>query len=542
MEDGKKVHAEEIFKEFKEHSIAEFFKKNRQMLGYSGMVRSLVTVVHEFVTNSLDACEEANILPEISVVVKEVGENKYNVTVTDNGPGIPKKFVGKALGTLLAGTKFHRYVQQRGQQGIGAAGALMFSQLTTGKQINVRASTGGMGKAYSCKIAIDTRKNAPLITDIVDVDEDFRGTTIGAEFAEVKYENSDHGIYEYLKRTALANPHAEIRFTDPMGKENVFIRAVNKIPAKPTPTQPHPLGLEVNDLLEFAHSSQSRKMSSFFVETFARTTMNKVNELKELDKTLDFEKSPHELNWPEAEALIKAIRQIKWIAPDANSIIPIGDEQIRVALENILNPEFMHVVERKPRVFRGGIPFVIEAAVAYGGNSGAKTDEGHSGVVLRFANRVPLLFDTGNCAITEAVRSIEWKRYGIDLDNQPISIFVQMSSVHVPYSGVGKEAVAKEDEIIDEIKLAVMEAARGVQQFIRGKQKVAFEAGRYKTTMRYAHQLAKDLSELTGEKEERLESDLERLITKHYPHLKKIEEEQEEIAATNGNGTENGEE
>lgn len=167
---------------------------------------------------------------------------------------------------------------------------------------------------------------------------------------------------------------------------------------------------------------------------------------------------------------------------------------------------------------------MIEAAVAYGGRAGYTTEGGASGAILRFANRVPLLFDAGNCAITEATKSIDWKRYGIDLETQPLSVFVNMSSVHVPYAGVGKEAISKEDEIIEEIKLAVMEATRGVQSFVRGKQHASFEAGRYKTTMRYAKQLAKDLAALTGEKQDRLESELEKLVAKHYPHLKKEKE------------------
>ncbi len=533
-EKEKEISSEEIFKEFKEHSIAEFFKKNRQMLGYSGMVRSLVTVVHEYVTNSLDACEAANILPDIDVAVTEIGENKYRVRVKDNGPGIPKKFVGKALGTILAGTKFHQYVQQRGQQGIGAAGGLLFAQVTTGKPLVVKSSE--KSNAYSCKIAIDTHRNSPIITEMADLSGEFKGLSVEGEFADVKYEKSEHGIYEYLKRTALSNPHCQIKFTDPEGKENVFLRAVNTMPQKPMPTLPHPLGLAINDLLEFAHASQSRKISSFFVDTFARTTSNKVAELREIAKSIDFDKPPRALTWTDAEELIKAIRAVKWIAPDATSIIPIGEAQVKIALKNILDPEFMNVVERKPRVFRGGIPFVVEAAVAYGGKAGYQTDEGSAGAILRFANRVPLLFDTGNCAITEAVKTIEWKRYNIDMETQPISVFVNLSSVHVPYSGVGKEAISKEDEIIEEIRLAVMEAARGVQQFIKGKQHATFEAGRYKTTMRYAKQLAKDLGELTGANEKELFDSLDKIVTKHYPHLKKQDEEENARSATGDGG------
>ncbi len=519
--------AEEIFKEFKEHSIAEFFKKNRQMLGYSGKVRSLVTVVHEYVTNGLDAAEEGNILPSIKVMIKQTGEEKYKITVIDNGPGIPKTYVGKALAVILAGTKFHRYVQQRGQQGIGAAGCTLFSQITTGKQIFVKSSTG-TGKAYSCNIAIDTVHNKPIVTNLQDLNENFRGLHIEAEFADVKYENSDHGVYEYLRRTALSNPHVEIKFIDPEGKESVFVRAVEMMPDRPKPTKPHPLGMSVNDILELAHRTDSRKLGTFLIDNFSRVTQNKIDELKPLAKNIDFEKDPRALTWSETEELIKAFNGIKWIAPDGTQIKPIGEEQIKIALRNIFDPEFMSVVERKPAVFKGGIPFIIEAAVAFGGTSGKKTDEGYSGTILRFANRVPLLFDNGSCAITIGVRDIQWKRYNIDLDTQPVSVLVNISSVHIPYSGVGKESVAQEDEIIDEIKLAVMEAARGVQRYVSGKLRLHNEENRYKTIMRYTKQLAQDLSEITGKDKKKLEKEIEQLVAKHYPKVTDKDEKEEE--------------
>ncbi len=521
------VKAEEIFKEFKEHSIAEFFKKNRQMLGYSGKVRSLVTAVHEYVTNSFDACEEAGILPSVTVELKEEAEDKYRIIVSDNGPGIPKPYVGKALATILAGTKFHRYIQQRGQQGIGAAGCTLFSQMTTGKQIFVKSGTG-KGKAYTCHLSIDTVRNKPIVTDMGDIEEKFKGLHIEGEFAEVKYEMSDHGVYEYLRRTALANPHIEIKYVDPEGKESVFVRAIESMPEKPTPTKPHPLGLAINDLLEFAQTSGNRKLSGFLIDTFSRMTQNKVNELKEFAKDVDFDKDPRQLTWPEAQELLKAFSQVKWIAPDGSHIKPIGEEQIRTALRNILDPEFISISQRKAAVFKGGIPFIVEAAVAFGGGSGKKTDEGYSGNILRFANRVPLLFDNGSCAITMAARDIQWKRYNIDLDSQPVSILVNVSSAHIPYSGVGKESIAQEDEIIDEIKLAVMEAARGIQKYIGGKTKLREEAKRYSTIMRYAKQLASDLGDITGRDKEKLEKSIEQLVAKHYPKANKEDKPEQE--------------
>jgi DNA topoisomerase-6 subunit B len=534
--------AEEIFKEFRQHSVAEFFKKNRQMLGYSGMTRSLVTIVHEYVTNSLDACEEAGILPDIEVRITEAGENRYRVMVSDNGPGIPKNYIGKVLATILAGTKFHRYMQQRGQQGIGGSGCTLFSQITTGKPIAATSMTG-TGKGYTCTISLDTVHNKPVIGDYKELDGLKRGLTIEGEFAEIKYENSDHGVYEYLRRTALSNPHAQIKFTDPTGQEYAFLRAIEAMPLRPKAIKPHPLGLTVNDLIDFAQVSESRKLSSFMTDTFSRFSQDKVNEIAGIATSVNMGKAPKDITWDDAEALIKAFKSVKWIAPDATSVIPIGEEQVKIAMKNILNPEFMNVVERKPKVFRGGVPFIVEAAVAYGGNAGKKTDEGYEGNLLRFANRVPLLFDSGTCAITAASKNMDWKRYNIDIEAQPISIFVNVSSVYIPYSGVGKEAISQESEVVDEIKLAIMEAARGVQRYISGKLQVSHETSKYKTIIRYTEQLSKDLSDLTGEDREAIDRSLEKLVAKHYPKAYVGEEEEaiEKSEDTSGESDEGGE-
>ena len=525
--------ANDIFSEFKEHSIAEFFKKNRQMLGYAGAVRSLVTVVHEYVTNSIDACEEAGILPNISVKVTQTGESRYLVRVQDNGPGIPKKYIGKALATILAGTKFHRYVQQRGQQGIGAAGCTLFAQTSTGKPVHAESRTAS-GEHYTCSVSIDTLRNKPVVENLADSSMEGTGLIVEAEFAQVKYENSDHGVYEYIKRTALANPHAQIEFTDPTGKEYTFVRSVDTVPEIPKAARPHPLGIAVNDMLEFAHKSESRKVSVFLAETFARVSEGKVEELRGLVGAI-LDKNPGQLTWDEAEALVNAIKQVKWMAPDASMIRAIGAERIKLALSNILGPDFMHVVERKPQIFNGGVPFIVEAAVAYGGGAGRKVEDEYEGSVLRFANRVPLLFDSGSCAIMVAARGVQWKRYGIDLESQPVSVFVNVSSIYIPYSGVGKEAIAQEDEIIEEIKLALMDAARGVQHYIRGRQQVSAETSKYKTISRYAKQLSKDISTLTGTSQQEVEKSLEELITKHYPKASGGEKEE---AAPEGSGEE----
>jgi DNA topoisomerase VI subunit B len=520
------VDAETIFKELKSHSISEFFRKNSQMLGYSGKVRSLTTVVHEYVTNSLDACEEAGILPDITVEVKELSENKYSVKNTDNGPGIPQKIIGRVLATVLSGTKFHRYIQQRGQQGIGGSGCTMFSLITTGKPIHIRSGTGK--SAYECDLTIDIKSNKPLVTNMKDIDNSFTGLEIYGEFGDVKYEDSDHGVYEYLRRTALSNPHASIKLIDPSGKEHSFVRSVLEMPEKAKPSRPHPLGIGTNDLLEYAHNSASNKMSTFLVDTFTRMSANKVIELKELVKDVDFDKDPHKLTWDEAEKIVNGFKAVKWIAPDLDSLSTVGENQIKATITNILNPKFMSVVERKPRVFKGGIPFVVEAGIAYGGNAGKEGEGGSKGVLIRFGNKVPMLFDGSICAITLATNGVDWKRYGIkDFDAEPISVLVNVSSVYIPFSGVGKQAIAQEPEIIEEIKLAVMDCARGLQRYMSGERNLSMQSSRYNTIMRYVNQLSTNLNEITGVNKDEIEKNLKDLIGKRFKKLIEAEEKAE---------------
>ncbi len=527
---------EKIFTEFKEHSVAEFFKKNQQMLGFSGKTRSLTTIVHEYVTNSLDACEEAGILPEVTVIVTELDKEKYRVVCEDNGPGIPEKHLGKALGQMLAGTKFHRYAQQRGQQGIGASGCTMYAQITTGKPVKVVSRYDR--KKITCEVSIDLKSNSANVANVVKEEGDFGcGLSVDAEVADVKYDKSSFGVYEYVRRTALANPHLQIILVDPEKQKSAFPRSSDKIPEKPVIVQPHPLGLSTNDLIDFAHrEKECRRVSSFLQERFARVSAAKVEELRTLAPDVDLNKKPSELQWAEAEKLIKAFAQAKWIAPATDSVKPIGKEQIEKSLQNILAPEFVVVTERSPKIFKGGIPFMVEAAIAYGGGAGRKAGDLSSSEVIRYANRAPLLFDNSGCAITEAVKAIDWKRYKLrNFEEEPLSIFVNISSVYVPYTSAGKQAISNDDEILQEIKNAIMEAARDLQRYLSGKHRERDRTERKKAILRYVNQLSKDLPELAGKgKPAEIEKKLNHMIETKYSG--QIENGDDEEEAENGNG------
>ncbi|HEY8210385.1 MAG TPA: ATP-binding protein, partial [Myxococcaceae bacterium] len=160
---ARRATAEQMASKQREISISEFFTKNRHLLGFDSPSKALLTAVKEAVDNSLDACEEAGILPDVTVEIREAGPERYVMAVEDNGPGIVKAQIPKIFGKLLYGSKFHRLKQSRGQQGIGISAAAIYGQLTTGKPIVVTSKTGKGRAAHHFEIQIDTRKNAPVV-------------------------------------------------------------------------------------------------------------------------------------------------------------------------------------------------------------------------------------------------------------------------------------------------------------------------------------------------------------------------------------------
>ncbi|MDO8428801.1 MAG: DNA topoisomerase VI subunit B [Candidatus Diapherotrites archaeon] len=518
------VTADTIAKEFKEHSVAEFFKKNKQMLGLYGKVRTLTTIIHEYVSNSLDACEEANILPEIEVKLDELGEEYYEATVKDNGPGLTEETVGKAFGQLLAGTKFHRMMQARGQQGIGASGCTMLSQSTTGKATKVITGKGD-GKVISLELTIDPKMNQAKITNFKKVDKEYRGTAVQAKFKGVIYKDTQGGVLEYLRRTAIANPHAQIKFRDPKGQTVLFKRTLTHIPKKPKEMKPHPLGTTVDDLVTMSKYTESRKAGSFLKNEFDRVGDTSLQKIQNMIR-FDLNKDPHQLSWEECEQLIQAFKKVDFIAPSTEGLSPIGEDRIKKSLESIVKPEFVVTLTRKPKIYAGGYSFQIEVGLAYGGNAGERTSSNPEDVkveLMRYANRAPLLFDGGSCAITKAIQSVEWKRYGVrDLDSAPLAVFINFISVHVPYTGAGKQAITDEEEIMEELRLSLMDCGRRMGIYLGAKRREHDRKMKQEMFYKYIPEIATALSSVTKEKKETLITKLEKLV-KDKLGLEKLE-------------------
>lgn len=258
--------AEELAEEQEQISISKFFETNKQMLGFDSKSRAIITTVKEAVDNALDAAEAAEILPEIHINIEEVGSN-YQVTITDNGPGIPKSNLPNVFASLLFGSRFNSRTQSRGQQGIGISSAVMYAQTTTGKAAKITSKTGD-GKADYYELKIDTDENEPNLETHKKIDWDHpHGTRIVLEM-EGNMRNRKK-LHRYIRNTAVVNPHATITLKEP--KETVkFERITTEIPEPPEEIKPHPHGIDMGILQEMLESTESYSLTGFLKEDFTR--------------------------------------------------------------------------------------------------------------------------------------------------------------------------------------------------------------------------------------------------------------------------------
>jgi DNA topoisomerase-6 subunit B len=264
---GSEPIAEELAASQRSISIAEFFEKNKQMLGFDSGAKALVTAVKEAVDNALDATEEAGILPDVYVEIEEAGDY-YRLVVEDNGPGITKEQVPKVFGKLLYGSRFHAREQNRGQQGIGISAAVLYSQLTSGKPAKITSKTNNGGEARYFELTIDTDTNEPEIDrEEAATWERPHGTRIELEMeANMRARQQ---LHDYIKYTAVVNPHARIEFHEP--KESFkFERATDELPPETEEIRPHPHGVELGTLLKMLDATDSYSVSGFLQEEFTR--------------------------------------------------------------------------------------------------------------------------------------------------------------------------------------------------------------------------------------------------------------------------------
>jgi DNA topoisomerase-6 subunit B len=489
--------AHELAKKQREIGIGEFFSRNRHLLGFDNKRKALLTTVKEAVDNALDACEEANILPEISIELIEMGNEKYRVIIEDNGPGIIKKQVGNIFAKLLYGSKFHRLKQSRGQQGIGISAAVMYGQLTTGKHARIVTRISPNKPAQFFELSIDTKKNQPKIIENKEVEWDKEhGTRIEIDL-EGSYVGGRQSVDEYLKETAITNPHATIIYTNPKAEQFIFPRVTDQLPFQPKEIKPHPYGIELGYLIDMLKSSSHKTLQSFLVNEFSRVSNNTAKEICENASLLPSSKPQH-LSREAVEKLMEGIKKTKIASPPKDCLSPIGSDNLERGIKKEINAEFYAAATRPPSVYRGN-PFVIEVGLAYGGAQPADS----AIRLMRFANRVPLLYQQSACAITNAIANINWRSYGLNQSKKnlpvgPLSVVVHIASVWVPFTSESKEAVAHYPEIIKEVKLAIQEVGRKLAMYVNKKKRVLSESKKRSYIEKYIPAVGESIKEILG--------------------------------------------
>ena len=473
----------------KQVAISEFFEKNKHFLGFDSLSRSLITAVKEAVDNALDACEEARILPTINVKVTKIDAKKdiIELTVEDNGPGIPQKSIEKVFGQLLFGSRFHAIRQSRGQQGIGITGVVMYSQLTTGKPTHVKSKIATEATAAVVDIGLDTRKNkATKSNSGREIWEEESGEIKkhGLEVTcrmKAKYQKGRQSVWQYLRMTSIVNPHAEITFTDPEGEIHFWPRVTERLPRKVESIKPHPHGILLGQLQRMLSESKDSRMSVFLRMNFSGVSGRAAKELCAAAE-VEVNTKPKSMKPEQMRALLEAFqgekmfngKPVKLLNPPTNCLSPIEEMLIKKGLSKTIDSRYATTMTRVPNVSLGN-PYQVEVGLIFGGNMAAdKPVE-----VLRFANRVPLMYQQGGCLLTKAIESVDWRQYGLDqpgakgVPKGPAAILVHLASTNVQFTSEAKEALAENGEVIEEVRKAMLEMGRGLRKHLEKKKKMA---------------------------------------------------------------------
>ncbi|NIA06353.1 MAG: DNA topoisomerase VI subunit B [Actinobacteria bacterium] len=523
------THAERLARTQREISISEFFAKNRHLLGFDNPRKALLTTIKEAVDNALDACEEAGILPEVLVEVAQIGEDRFRVAVEDNGPGIVKSQIPNIFGKLLYGSKFHTLRMSRGQQGIGISAAGMYGLLTTGKSVRITSQISAKHPAHYYELQINTKTNRPQIIRDEQIDwarEHPHGTRVEIEL-EARFQRGRQSVDQYMQQTAIVNPHAHLRFQGPNGKLIDYPRSVKTIARIPKAIRPHPYGVELGVLIKMMKDTSQRTLVGFLSKEFSRVSSRVAGRIADL-AGVSHRANPTRLAQADADNIYKAINKTKIMSPATNCICPIGSEDLERGLKQIIKADFYATCTRPPSVYRGN-PFQIEAGIAYGFSRAGGEDDGElfesdSSAkgnnkqnnseqlvrLMRFANRVPLLYQQSACATYRTMVAMNWRSYGLSqsrgaLPQGPAVVLIHMASVWVPFTSESKEAVAHYPQIISQIRLALQECGRQLGRYLKRRRRQQQEMVKRSYISKYIPTIGEALQEILNLKDRQVQ-------------------------------------
>lgn len=493
-------------------STAEYFAKNLQQVGFSSPLKAVLTTLKEAVDNSLDACEEAGILPEITVEVRKLGNGSsksadlIEITVEDNGPGLDAEDLPKVYGEYLASSKFGRGQCTRGQQGIGISAATTWAQLTNATGVRVTSKTDRMRKAVQAIVDVDIKQNRGVVKSKEMIDWD-RPHGVRVEFridGRIQL-NGDGGLLTYLEGTTLVNPHLKLKYRLNEADWVSIDRVSDVLPDVPPATLPHPHTMKLGEFITHAGLFGKTEFGKFLKTGFSRVSDLTLKDLVKNGIPKSMIDTPvNKLSEEQFKNAFQVIGKTELQSPSTRSVLTVGEESLAKSILRLGDVDFFSVVARKPRIcdFK---PVVVEVALARFLNRGS---EDESIQLLRFANRVPLQFDKGACAITAAVESVNWRSYGLQqskdsLPSGPYVFAVSVVSPFIKFKNASKETIDASDELVEEIRRALMQAGQKLSRHIRRENKEADLERKISHIEQFGPILVDGLVRISGAKESR---------------------------------------
>lgn len=493
-----------------QHSTAEYFAKNLQQVGFSSPTKAVLTTLKEAVDNSLDACEEAGLLPDLEITIRRVGNGSskntdlLEIAVEDNGPGIDPEVLPSVFGEYLSSSKFGRGRCSRGQQGIGISAATTWAQLTNAAGVRVISKTKSMRKAMSAQIDVDIKANKGLMKNKETVDWDRpHGTRVEFRIDGRAMLNGDGGLLTYLEGTTIVNPHLNLTYKI-LDNDKVSIKRVSEVvPEIPAATLPHPHTMKLGEFMTHAHLYGKVNLDTFMKKGFSRVSDETTKAFVSNGLPKPFlSKAVNSLSEEEFKKVFQAVHKTELMSPSTRSVLTIGEEGLAKSIQRLGEIDFFSVVTRKPRICDSK-PVAVEVAIARFINKPNLSDEAEAVQLLRFANRVPLQFDKAACAITQAVESVNWRSYGLaqSKDTLPLGPYVFAISVVSPFikfKNASKETIDASEELVEEIRRALMQAGQKLSRHIKREFRAADLERKLQHIEKFGPILVKYLGKLVG--------------------------------------------
>ena len=476
-------------------------------LVFSSPTKAVLTTLKESVDNSLDACEDAGIAPDIKIQIKKEGPGSsrntdlISIVVEDNGPGLEEKNIQRVFGEYLASSKFGQGRCSRGQQGIGISAATTWAQLTNAKGVHVISKTKNMREAVSVTVDMDIKNNKGILKNKKKLAIDKKQGLKVEFFIDGRVQlRGEGGLITYLEGTALVNPHLEMEYSL-LDQETQKIQRVSSIvPQIPASTLPHPHTMKLGEFLQHAGLYGRVTLKKFLKTGFSRITDNSIKQIIQEGLSPQLLKKPMaNIGQKEYKNIFSILHKVPLSNPSTKSVLAVGEDGLAESIHRLGDIDFFSVITRKPRIcdFKS---VVVEVAIARLNN---KSKEDETIQLLRLANRVPLQFDKASCAITKAVESVNWRAYGLSQSKKslpagPYVFAVAVTSPFIKFKNASKETIDASEELVEEIRLTLMQAGQKLKKHIRKEKNTEDLLRKKQYIEKFAPILIRKIKDITG--------------------------------------------